>query len=71
MNILETIHNKAISLMNIYPQWRAGQALFNALYLENEAMANKIRGTEYDCFYSDKNIPAFTKRVKELLNEYN
>ena len=47
---------------------RAGQAAFNHLHGAYPELANKINGTEADCFYDDKKIPAFIQRVYELCN---
>lgn len=38
-----------------YPEWRKGQALFNALYDLVPEFANMIRGTKVDPFHQDKN----------------
>ena len=35
---------------------RSGQAVFNALSNVDRALADKIRNTEFDCYYNDKNI---------------
>ena len=42
---------------------RLGQSCMNALYEVNKDLYNEITGTEADCFYDDKKIGAFTKRV--------
>jgi hypothetical protein len=49
---------------------RRGQALFN--HVANgpyAAFTDKIRGTEADCFYDDKKIPAFYVALYEFCNE--
>jgi hypothetical protein len=43
---------------------RKGQSLFNALVEMNIDLANKIRGTENDCFYDDKKIKNFIKEIE-------
>jgi hypothetical protein len=36
------------------PDWRLGQAAFNAFHRAYPALADKIRGTAADPFYADK-----------------
>jgi len=48
-------------------EWRFGQAVFNYTYQEFPDAADKIRGTEYDCFYDDSKIPKFIKKLMKLL----
>lgn len=36
-----------------YPHWRYGQTLFNVLHEGWPELANEIRGTEIDPFYTD------------------
>jgi hypothetical protein len=43
-------------LPNQTKQIRQGQALFNYLAQENPICAEKLRGREEDCFYSDFRI---------------
>jgi hypothetical protein len=38
---------------------RMGQSLFNALYEIDGELANKIRGTNDDCFHDDSKILRF------------
>ncbi len=45
---------------------RSGQQAFNDLYLSDPAIANLIRGSEFDPFYDDTRLPAFRRRVEEL-----
>lgn len=42
-----------------HPQWREGQAYFNALEELLPDFANEIRGTKLDPFYHDDRIDAF------------
>lgn len=42
-----------------YPQYRHGQAAWNALYDLNPALASKVHGTDADPFYDDSKINAF------------
>jgi len=48
-------------------EWRFGQAVFNYAYEEYPNAADKIRGTEDDCFYDDSKIPKFIKKLMKLL----
>jgi hypothetical protein len=49
---------------------RLGQVLFNQLYNENTAVANEIRGTEFDPFYQDVRIDSFLERVDQVWEKY-
>jgi hypothetical protein len=42
---------------------RKGQAMFNALHETAPVLADMIRGTGADPFYSDGNIPRFRKEL--------
>lgn len=54
---------------NHHSHQRRGQAMFNHLAQSRwGALAEKIRGTDADCFYDDKRIPAFLQRLYELCN---
>ena len=48
--------------------WRLGQAYFNYAYQMFPEEVDKLRGTDYDCFYSDSKIPIFLKELSELLS---
>ncbi len=41
------------------PDWRKGQAMFNALDRLDPELANMIRSTPEDPFYRDERIPTF------------
>lgn len=46
--------NKMVNqAMQMYPNWRYGQTLFNILYSVAPYIANEIRGTNIDPFYVD------------------
>lgn len=45
---------------------RAGQRAFNDLYLSDPAIADLIRGSEFDPFYDDTRLAVFRRRVEEL-----
>lgn len=49
---------------------RLGQVLFNELYGFNTAVANEIRGTEFDPFYQDVRIDSFLERADQLWEKY-
>lgn len=42
---------------------RKGQALFNAIAVVDPLLANRLSGTEVDCFYNDKACKIFRKEV--------
>lgn len=44
---------------------RIGQAAFNALYALNPGLADEVRGTENDPFYSDSKLTAFWAWLSE------
>jgi len=46
-----------------YPQLRAGQAFFNALYTLYPIVADEIRGTDYDPFYQNVRIDNCIKYI--------
>jgi hypothetical protein len=72
MDINETwkiIEDSANEALTQCPSWRRGQALFNALYSDDYIVADKIRGTKYDCFHRDNRIEDFKMRVIELWKE--
>jgi hypothetical protein len=49
---------------------RYGQALFNATHKLYPKIANKICGTENDCFYNDDKVDRFLSAfMKEIKNE--
>lgn len=40
-----------------HPEWRRGQTYFNVLHQMRPSLANKIRGTNLDPFYTDRIAP--------------
>jgi hypothetical protein len=48
---LMKVMDKAMELRRQYPDWRAGQAYFNALYTILPDVAEEIRGTPLDPFH--------------------
>lgn len=49
-------------------EWRYGQAIFNYAYKIFPTEVNKLRASEYDCFYRDDKVDLFLKELKNLLN---
>lgn len=45
---------------------RKGQATFNAVYLTDPELANKLRGTNLDCFHNDSLIGEFMFNVYQI-----
>lgn len=66
MRMTSDLAGAAASLLTLHPDWRAGQALFNALAATAPDLADKIRGTEFDPFYDDAVIDKFWERLEFL-----
>jgi len=49
-----------------YPQWRAGQSIFNAAFELYPYQADQIRSTFHDCFYDDLRIEEFLNALERL-----
>ena len=45
------------------PEWRKGQMLFNTLHILQPKLANEVRSSEIDPFYSDERIKEYIKWV--------
>ena len=56
-----------LKVMNKPKEWRMGQAYFNYAYEMYPNVADKLRGTQYDCFYLDERIPEFLEELNKLL----
>jgi len=56
-----------IKVMNKPNEWRMGQAYFNYAYEMYPNETDKLRGTQYDCFYLDERIPKFLEELNKLL----
>lgn len=54
-----------------YREYRIGQTLFNTLYELRPELADNIRSTEYDPYYSDSFDSATVKRFLEHLENQN
>lgn len=48
------------------PNWRVGQTYFNVLSEVHPALAERVRGTLVDPFYSDSVVPEFLSHVQGL-----
>lgn len=58
----KTVEKRASLYLSVYPPWREGQAIFNAMSDLFPDIANEIRATKYDMFYVNKNIEKFKKK---------
>ena len=56
-----------IKVMNKPKEWRIGQAYFNYAYEMFPDETDKLRGTQYDCFYLDERVPEFLEELNKLL----
>ena len=56
-----------IKVQNKPEEWRLGQAYFNYAYELYPEETNRLRGTEYDCFYDDNKIPIFLEKLNKNL----
>ena len=56
-----------LKVMNKPKEWRMGQAYFNYAYEMFPNETDKLRGTQYDCFYLDERIPKFLEELNKLL----
>ena len=57
------VQEQAHELARQYPDWRWGQALFNALHALDPVLANEIRGTAADPFNDAIRCPEFMGAV--------
>jgi hypothetical protein len=67
MNLWQIIDYVCAGMLARNKEWRAGQALFNAISLVAPELANEIRGTELDPFYRNDKIPACVAWLKVAL----
>lgn len=47
---------------------RLGQAIFNAAFVKWPGAANRVQGTDADCFFNDERIDAFFVALTNELN---
>lgn len=59
------VQEEASEWQRTYPDWRRGQALFNALRLMDPPLAEQIRGTDLDPFHNDspERLQSFAQAV--------
>lgn len=62
------VQERARELVSEHPDWRWGQALFNALYTLDPVLANQIRGTAADPFNDVIRAPEFMEAVMRGAN---
>lgn len=67
--ILNTIINSSNRERAKYSYLRSGQSIFNCTYDILPDIANKLCGTDYDCFYHDDRVEDFLKEVARLFEE--
>ena len=60
------IKKLAYSYIKVNTEIRLGQATFNAAFEFFPHAVNKLRGTEYDCFYDDNRIDKFLEKLREF-----
>lgn len=65
LDILQ-IKKDADKMIKINTEIRYGQAIFNAAYNKFPEATNKLRATEYDCFYDDNKVNIFLNQLKLL-----
>lgn len=59
------IKREAAKLMKVNTEIRYGQAIFNAAFAMFPCATNKLRNTEYDCYYHDDRVNDF---LTQLIN---
>lgn len=59
------IKKEAAKMIKANTEIRYGQAIFNAAYAMFPCTTNKLRNTEYDCYYHDNRVNDF---LTQLIN---
>ena len=59
------IKKEAAKLIKVNTEIRYGQAIFNAAFTMFPRATNKLRSTEYDCYYDDNKVTVF---LNQLIN---
>lgn len=59
------IKKEAAKLVRVNTEIRYGQAIFNAAYAMFPYATNKLRNTEYDCYYHNDRVNDF---LTQLIN---
>ena len=57
------------AMQNRSPYLRFGQDVFNKCYIKFPSSVDKLRGTNYDCFYQDSKVDSFLEKLENLLIE--
>jgi len=67
MSILrKRVEKRAFALLVLHPEWRNGQAAFNALVEINQELANVIRGSHLDPFNDNSKVPDLLHFLEKL-----
>lgn len=64
---LAAVTKLADEMQRANPEWRRGQAMFNALHELDPPTADRMRGTHWDPFYSDGQLDLFTAALSVAL----
>jgi len=59
------IKKEAAKMIKANTEIRYGQAIFNAAYAMFPCATNKLRNTEYDCYYDNNKVTVF---LTQLIN---
>ena len=59
------IKKEAAKMIKANTEIRYGQAIFNAAYAMFPCATNKLRSTQYDCYYDDSKVNDF---LTQLIN---
>lgn len=60
---LVIVQKTATRMRRDHPEYRKGQAFFNALYIMHPEVAENVRGQNYDPFYKDENLDLCIKII--------
>ena len=60
MGITSDVWEQTQDLRSKFPDWRPGQAAFNALERTDTEIADLVRGRVFDPFYKDEVLPFWT-----------
>lgn len=67
LKAVEVIDYVCAGMLARHKNWRAGQGLFNAILLVRPDLAEKIRGTDKDCFHDNKKLSVVVSWLKSEL----
>lgn len=65
---IKDLNDHVTESLKHFPTWRKGQSYFNCLWNMDTELANELRGSDKDPFYSDDKIADFLKAVEEKWN---